>query len=229
MIINGWQKVSLLDYPEKIVTTIFTPLCNFRCPFCHNSDLVFGQTDIEYSEDDILNYIDMRKNILDGICISGGEPTLQKDLIDFIKKLKSLNILIKLDTNGYKPDVLEELLNNKLLDYVAMDIKNSKNKYFKTCDIKNNNINKIEKSIKLLMNSNIDYEFRTTIIKEFHDKEDIHKIGNWIKGCKNYYMQQYVPSETEIKGGFTPYTRENLYNFKNILNEYIDNVTIRGL
>ena len=198
MLIAGLNKTTLLDYPGHVAATIFTGACNFRCPFCHNAGLVLTPSSAEmYSEEDVFSFLKKRRNVLQGVCITGGEPTLQVDLPDFILKVKELGYSVKLDTNGYKPEVLEDLLQAGLLDYVAMDIKNSPSKYELTAGV-GLEFQKIQKSVELLKSSKINYEFRTTVIKEFHTLEDLCEIGKWIKGCPKYYLQQFVESDNLI-------------------------------
>lgn len=226
----GIQKLSLLDYPSKMATTLFTGGCNFKCPFCHNRDLVFlDENENEIAIDDIFAFLNARKNILDGVCISGGEPLLQKDLKKFIIEIKKMGLLVKLDTNGSQYDKLKELIDENLLDYVAMDIKNAKDKYALTIDIDGFDLSSVEKSVELLKENRVDYEFRTTIVKEFHTISDIYKIGEWLKGTKNYYLQSYVDNENVIKKGLHAHDRSTLETFKNILTDYIEHVELRGI
>ena len=230
MQIHGFAKTTLLDYPKHVASTIFTGECNFRCPFCHNGDLVLNPSSLpEISESQILSFLERRKNILDGVCITGGEPTLQKDLPDFIKKIKDLGLLVKLDTNGYRPDVLEHLISENLLDYVAMDIKNSPEKYAMTCGVVNFDLNRISSSINLLINGPIPFEFRTTVANPLHDEKDFEAIGSWVKGATAYYIQSYKESEYVISKEFSPYTIDTLNHFKNILLQYVHVVELRGV
>ena len=230
MQIHGFAKTTLLDYPKHVASTIFTGECNFRCPFCHNGDLVLNPSSLpEISESQILSFLERRKNILDGVCITGGEPTLQKDLPDFIKKIKDLGLLVKLDTNGYRPDVLEHLISENLLDYVAMDIKNSPEKYAMTCGVVNFDLNRISSSINLLINGPIPFEFRTTVANPLHDEKDFEAIGSWVKGATAYYIQSYKESEYVISKEFSPYTIDTLNHFKNIILQYVPVVELRGV
>ena len=229
--IGGFQKLSLVDYPNKVASTIFTSGCNFKCPYCHNKDLVFVPSNIKYYDiDEVRKHLIKRKNILKGIVISGGEPLLHEGLLDFITIIKNIGFDIKLDTNGYYPEHLKELLDTNMIDYVAMDIKNTKDKYPMTVGLapENLDINKIEQSINIIMNSNIDYEFRTTIINEFHTREDMVEIAQWIKGAKSYYLQPYRESENVINPCYTTPSEEYMEELKNIAITYIDNTYIRG-
>ena len=229
MIIGGFQKFSLIDYPGKICSIIFTQGCNFRCPYCHNPELV----DPKYflapiPEDEVFSFLKTRQGKLDAVEITGGEPTLQKDLINFIQKIKKMDYLVKLDSNGSNPDVLEKIIKMKIVDYLAMDIKGPLEKYQL---ISNSKVSpaKIKKSIKLIMDSGIDYEFRTTIVKSQINREDIIKIGKLIKGAKLYALQKFIPSKTLDKKFLhkTTYNDEEFKDFKNILIKYIAKCIVR--
>ena len=225
----GLQKTTLLDYPGKLASTLFTGGCNFCCPFCHNSDLVYLREGIkEIGSSEILDFLAGRKNILDGICISGGEPLLQEGLIPFIKEVKKLGLLVKLDTNGFLYNKLKELIDLKLVDYVAMDIKNAPKKYALTAGLKEIDLEPILKSVELLKSNVVDYEFRTTIVKEFHDETDIKEIGLWLKGAKRYYLQNFRNNEHVINKNLTSHDISTLKHFKEILEKDILHVEIRG-
>lgn len=199
MQIHGFQKLTLLDYPEHIAATVFTGGCNFRCPFCHNGDLVMnpaGQPKI--SEEEIFATLRKRRGILQGICITGGEPTLQKDLKEFIVKVKELGYSVKLDTNGYCPKVLQELLEDCVLDYVAMDVKASLPNYPKVAGCPGLDVGKIRESIEILKGSRIPYEFRTTVVKGLHTVEEFEEIGKMLAGARAYFLQGYQESERVI-------------------------------
>lgn len=215
MLIAGLNKTTLLDYPGRVAATVFVGGCNFRCPFCHNGGLVLEPLSQEaYSEEEILSFLKKRKNVLGGVCITGGEPTLHADLLDFIDKVRALGYQVKLDTNGYAPHVLEQLLEKQMVDYVAMDIKNSPEKYAMTVGMCDGNsefcMDKVEQSVELLKKSGIDYEFRTTVVKELHTGEDLVKIAEWIKGCPRYFLQQYQDNENVIKRGFHGYSKDEM-------------------
>lgn len=210
MNIKGIQKTTLLDFPEKLACTIFTGGCNFRCPFCHNASLVLKAGEVEeISEEEFFSYLTKRKGVLDGVCITGGEPLLNPNLSDFIKKIRSLGLLVKLDTNGSFPDKLEALLDEGLLDYVAMDIKNSKSKYALTAGLKDYP-EEIEKSIDIIIKKAPDYEFRTTVVRELHDIQDIVEIASRIKNAKKYFLQSYVDSGDIIETGLSPYSAQEM-------------------
>lgn len=209
MIISGLQKLTLLDYPEKTACTIFTYGCNFRCPFCHNAMLVTEKMTDIISEDEIFSFLKKRRGILDGVCITGGEPTNQRDLIPFMKKVKDMEYLIKLDTNGYNPDVLSEILSLKLCDYVAMDIKNTPEKYSLTAgtDI---DTGKILRSVELIKKNAPDFEFRTTVVKEFHSEDDIKDICNIIEKGSKFFLQQFKDTGNLIKSGLSSWETKRM-------------------
>lgn len=229
MLISGLQKLTLLDFPNHVACTIFLKGCNFRCPFCQNKDLVFPEAKTTYyTEEEILDFIEKRKNVLDGVCFTGGEPTLHKDLADFMKKVKMLGLKVKLDTNGYNPDALIDLVNNKLVDYVAMDIKNSFQKYDLTTGIKFVDTSKIQKSIDFLKRGIIPYEFRTTVVKEYHNVSDFIDIAKTLQGASKYYLQKFEDSDTCISRGLHAPTEEEMKNYLNILKTLGINAFIRG-
>lgn len=227
MNIAGVQKVTLLDYPGKVACEIFTQGCNFECPFCQNSSLIPITNTGEFSEEEIFEYLVLRKKILDGVVITGGEPTVQKDLKGFIKKIKDLGLLVKLDTNGGNPKVLQELIDEDLVDYVAMDIKNIFNKYNITSG-KKINLDNIKKSIEILKASKIDYEFRTTIIKEMHSLDDIISICKLVGNAK-YYLQNFEDSENVLNHSLHGFSREELLFIDKYLKDLFPNVEIRAL
>lgn len=207
MLIVGLNKTTLLDYPGRVAATVFMGGCNFRCPFCYNRELVLEPTaGTSYSQEEVLAFLKKRKNILKGVCITGGEPTLQADLPDFIGKIRRLGYSVKLDTNGYKPEVLRRLLDKGYLDYVAMDIKNCPEKYAVTTGMNEEgnrfDLGKIRESVSMLMDGDVDSEFRTTVVKELHTVEDMVKIGEWIKGCSKYYLQRFTDSGSTICEGY---------------------------
>lgn len=226
MLISGFDKVTLLNYPGLVACTIFTKGCNLKCPFCHNSSLISGNDDTYIDEDEIFKYLNKRKNIIEGVCISGGEPLLQKDIKEFIRKIKSLGLKVKLDTNGTNPDLILSLINDNLLDYIAMDIKNIKSKYELTSGAKVK-IDNILKSINIIENSGIDYEFRTTIIKEFHTLSDIDYISKKLDKKSKYYIQNFVKSDAVLDKNLHSFTSDELKEMKQILNN--KNIIFRDL
>ena len=240
MKIYGLIKTTLLDYPCKVASTIFLGGCNMRCLFCHNMNLVTGFEKIEpISVDDVIDHLNSRKGVIDGVCITGGEPTLQPDLIDLIKEIKDMGFLIKLDSNGSQSHVLEELLGKNLLDYIAIDIKSSFNKYPLICGFDSSGydptyvksiINNVKNTISMLINQDsVPYEFRTTVIREYHDQDEFNLIGDMLKGAQAYYLQSFVSSEYVPVKGLHAYTKEELQHFADQLSLTIKTVGIRGL
>lgn len=230
MVFHGFQKMTMLDFPGLVACTVFTAGCNFRCPFCHNSPLVTDITDDEiHTEDEILEYLHKRKGILDGICISGGEPLMHDGLFDFLKKVRETGLKIKLDTNGSYPDKLREIVSAGLVDYVAMDIKNCPSKYPVTAGSNETAFENVRKSVTYLLNGNIPYEFRTTVVKEFHTLSDMWELGRFIEGAEKYYIQQFIDSERNISQGLTPFAREELENVLESVRQYVKFAEIRGV
>lgn len=229
MKISGLQKLTLLDFPDVVSCIVFTKGCNLRCPFCHNSSLVVdSKLTPEIDEEEVFSYLNKRKNILDGVVISGGEPLLQKDIKDFIVRIKTLGYKVKLDTNGVNSKLLSELIDEKLVDYVAMDIKNTFNKYDMTTGKSNSKIDNIKESIRILKKEKVPYEFRTTIVKDFHNIEDIKKILKYINGSK-YFIQNFVDNENTIKKGLIGFTKDELININDELKKDFTNFKIREL
>ena len=227
--IFGLQKLTLLDYPGKLASILFTGGCNLRCPFCHNKSLVFLDEDAsELDGEDIMELLKKRKGIIDGVVISGGEPLIQEGLENYLRQIKNIGLKVKLDTNGILCEKLEKLIREHLVDYVAMDVKNSAEKYALTAGVQSVDLGAIERSIELLKTSDIDYEFRTTIIDELHEVEDIDKIAQKLKGAKHYYLQKYRESEGVIKKGFRTPSDEKLRAMLEVAQKYVKNAEIRG-
>ena len=223
----GIDKFSLLDFEDKVSCVLFCKPCNFRCPFCHNGTTVLeANTYIPF--DDILDYLESRKGLIDAVVVSGGEPTLMPDLKEKIIKLKELGFLVKLDTNGTNPEVIKDLYENKLIDYVAMDIKNSEDRYPLTTGCKCVDMDKIKQSIDYLMNSGIDYEFRTTLIDEFHNMKSIKDMAKLIKGTKKLYFQKFVERDSCIQKGLHEVSKEEAVVFQKAISKDIKNVYLRG-
>ena len=229
MLIKGLQKLTLLDYPGKMACTVFTAGCNFRCPFCHNASLVTNIDEERISEEDFFSFLQKRQGIIEGVCVTGGEPTLQPDLKEFLKKIKDLGYSVKLDTNGYRPEVLKDVVNSGLVDYVAMDIKNSQAKYASTCGLDNLDIAKINESVEFLMSGVVDYEFRTTVVKELHTEDDIQDIVSWIKGAKKYFLQGFIGSGDLICTGYSGYDKTDLQKLLNIAKNDLSVTELRGI
>lgn len=230
MAIHGLNKTTLLDYPGKVAATIFLGNCNFRCPFCHNSGLVLSADDQPViPTEQALSFLKKRKGILDGVCITGGEPTIDKELISLIYEIHDMGYPVKLDTNGSHPWILKKLVQNHLIDMVAMDIKTAQESYDKVSGIPGLNLKPILESVDFLMTGAIPYEFRTTVVRELHGENDFRSIGQWIAGCDAYYLQSYKDSPEVIRPGFTSYSLQELENFRRILSETIPLVEIRGV
>lgn len=231
MQIHGLQKLTLLDYPGHMSATVFTGGCNFRCPYCHNSELVLHPDTVPtIPEEEVFTFLKMRAKMLEAVCITGGEPTLQKDLPEFIAKVRELGYRIKLDTNGSLPTVLEKLLASGNIDYVAMDIKNCRERYAETIGVTGFPVEAAEASVKLLMSGKVPYEFRTTVMSELHDRESMARIGEWIAGARHYYLQPYRESDNVMqKGVFHAPERDELIAWKELLSKSIPKVDLRGI
>ena len=224
----GIEKLSLVDYDGKISCILFTEHCNFRCPFCHNSALVLGKNNFAIPFEDILSYLKKRKGVLDGVVISGGEPTLMPDLKEKIKAIKDLGYAIKLDSNGTHPETIKDLYESGLIDYVAMDIKNSPDGYPEIVGTVHVDMDKIKESIHYLKTSGIDYEFRTTLVSEFHDEERIEEMGKMIEGAKCLFLQKFISSEHCIETNLNPVDENTANKYKEILSKYVKKVSLRG-
>lgn len=227
--ISGIQKLTLLDYPEHTACTLFVPYCNFRCPFCHNSELLSGDAEF-YDENEIFAFLKKRKGVLEGVCITGGEPTIYTDLDRFIRDIRALGYRIKLDTNGYMPDRLGALVNEGLLDYIAMDIKNSPERYAETAGlpIDSFDISPIVQSIDIIKNSGVKYEFRTTVVTELFDENSIAGAAKMIVGAERYFLQSFVMRDTVPSKLLTPPQRIVMSRYLDIVKEYVPSARIRG-
>lgn len=232
LLIKGIQKTSLIDYPGKVAATIFVGMCSFRCPFCYNKDLVVGYDGLpSIKEKEVIDYIESKRKWFDGVCISGGEPTMHKELPSFIKKIKERGFLVKLDTNGSNPEMLNELINDKLVDYVAMDIKAPLERYDEVVRVKANKKD-IQSSVDILKQGRVDYEFRTTAVPGLFSKEDAEKIGQWLKGSKRFFIQQFRPDKKTIDSAYSskkPFEEDMLKEIRVILKKYISRVEIRSV
>lgn len=235
MLILGLNKTTLLDNPAHVAATLFTGGCNFRCPYCHNKDIVqMTKSLIPLSEPELFSFLEKRRGILTGVCITGGEPTLHSDLPDLIRRIKALGYLVKLDTNGTNPDMLKLLIHANLIDYCAMDIKNAPEKYCITVGAASNSsffdLSSINTSIQfLIQQKTIPYEFRTTIVQELHMETDLHAICQWIAGAQAYFLQSYQDSENVLWKGFHAYSAETLQSYVTLCRQYIPNTTLRGV
>ena len=230
MIISGFQKLTLLDFPEKTACTVFTAGCNFRCPFCHNASLVVDiPREAEISEQEFFTFLEKRVGVLDGVCITGGEPLLQPDIETFIRKIKDLGYAVKLDTNGSFPDKLRALVEQELVDYVAMDIKNAPAVYAATAGMEMLDLTGIEKSVSYLKEGHVPYEFRTTVVKNYHFKESFEEIGKWIQGAKKYYLQNFVDSGDLIGKKVRGCSEAEMKEFLKTVQKYVPEAKLRGL
>ncbi len=234
MKITGVQKMTLLDYPGRIACTVFLQGCNFRCPFCHNSDLLGPEQETVISVEDLLSFLKKRKGMLDGVCITGGEPTLQPDLPELLCAIKDLGYSVKLDTNGSNPAMLKAVVQQGLVDYVAMDIKNSFAKYAQTAGLPNIALKKIEESIQFLVEDPVDYEFRTTVVRELHTEEDIRCMAWWLltlgsgKKVKRFFLQSYVDRDSVLWPGYSAPEAEQLARYLELVREAAQEAHIRG-
>jgi len=230
MQIHGFNKTTLLDYPEHVAATVFTGGCNFRCPFCHNGNLVLHPEEQPViPKEEIMAFLKKRQGILEGVCITGGEPTLQRDLPEFIREVKDMGYLVKLDTNGSSPHVLWKLLQEGMVDYVAMDVKASKENYGYAAGVAHLDLSHIEESISILKNSHIDYEFRTTMVKGIHSIEEFEYISRWLSGSRAYFLQQYRENENVLRKGFEDFSKEEMEQAAALAGKYIDRVELRGV
>lgn len=230
MKIMGLQKSTLLDYPGKVACTVFTGGCNFLCPFCHNGELIaLPAEERGLPREELEAFLKKRKGILDGVCISGGEPLIHQELPDLLREIKDLGYLVKLDTNGSFPDRLRKLAGEGLLDYVAMDIKNSKRKYALTTGLEAFSIEPVEESVRFLMEGDLPFEFRTTVVRQLHTKEDMLEIGDWIGGKEPYFLQAFEPSANVPDSGLTAYDKEEMQELADVLQGKLPNVELRGL
>lgn len=227
MLLKGLNKLTLQDFPDRVACILFTGGCDFRCPFCQNAALVTEFDDGYVDTEEFFSYLNSRKGMLDGVVLTGGEPLLQPDVVDFIKRIKGAGYAVKLDTNGYHPDKLERLYSEKLLDYVAMDIKNSSEKYALTAGLNAVDMSRVAAGKDLIMNSGVDYEFRTTVVKEFHEAEDFEGIGQFIRGAERYFLQRFRDEGGNIAEGLHAPGTDELSHYAEIMKKYVKNVLIR--
>lgn len=230
MVIKGFQKLTLLDYPGKMACTVFTSGCNMRCPFCHNSRLVVDpSSEDEFTVDEILSYLKKRQGILDGVALTGGEPLLHKDIDMFMEQVRTLGFSVKLDTNGTFPDRLKDLVGRGLIDYVAMDIKNTPELYPETVGVGGFDITNIKESISFLLEGNVDYEFRTTVVRELHSVFSMEGIGKMIEGAKRHYIQAFVDSGELIGFDLNPVPKDEMIEMQKIMSKHVGLCEIRGI
>ena len=229
MNIQGLQKMTLLDYPGKVACTVFLAGCDFRCPFCHNSDLLTTDAPAIMDEQEFLSFLQKRQGLLDGVAFTGGEPLLRRELPELMARIRELGFAVKLDTNGNHPDALKKVLDAGLVDYVAMDVKNSPERYAETIGLPSFDTAKVSESIKMLMCAAPDYEFRTTVVDELHDEMSFTQIGEWIRGAKRYFLQAFTDRETVLRSGLHAPTREKLEAYAAVVSPYVSAVSLRGV
>lgn len=235
MVIAGLQKMTLLDYPGKVACTVFLQGCNFRCPFCHNSDLLENDGHAMIDRAELMTFLNKRRGLLDAVCITGGEPTLQPDLAELIAEIKALGFLVKLDTNGSRPDVLKRLVAGGLVDYVAMDIKNCPERYAETVGLPQIRLQPIEESIAFLLNGSLEYEFRTTVTEELHDEAAMRAMGEWLQKLApdavppRFFLQPYADRDSVLVAGLHTPEKAKLAAFAAVLEPFVTSVAIRGL
>lgn len=232
--ICGLQKMTLLDFPGKIACTVFLGGCNFRCPFCHNSELFMGKPEKLMEDEEFFAFLKSRRGLLDGVCVSGGEPTLYKTLPDFLAKIKEMGFLVKLDTNGYRPEVLKALVQQGLVDYVAMDVKNSPAMYAQAVGLEKMELSSIEESLRFLIGGELPYELRTTLVRQLHDAASIQDMGAWLAALvpgrkpKKLFLQSFVDRDTVLFAGLSAPEQEATAGFAKILAPFAEEVTIRN-
>ena len=229
MKIAGLQKLTLLDFPGRTACTVFAPGCNLRCPFCHNGELVTGHGGEEISEESFFSFLEKRKGLLDGVAVTGGEPMLRPDVTDFLRRIKGMGYAVKLDTNGFFPEKLKTVLEEGLADYVAMDVKNSLDKYAATAGIPGLDLSPVTESIRMIMDSGKEYEFRTTAVREFHAPEDFEEIGRLIAGAEKYFIQGFIDSGGLICPGLSPLSREEMEECLERVRKYVPAAQLRGV
>lgn len=228
MIFGGFEKCTLVDYPGKVACMVYTIGCNFRCPYCHNPELVDETVEITYSEEKILDFLDTRRGLLDGVVITGGEPTMHEELPEFMRCVKEKGFLVKLDTNGTNPKMLQQIIDEGLVGYIAMDMKSPLETYSQTV-ARPVDVEAIRESIRILLASSVEYEFRTTIVKSLLSQEDLKRIGESIRGAKRYYLQKFVPTKI-LNPQFrrkVSYADEEFEQFREMMHEYVDTCEIR--
>ena len=229
MNINGLQKLTLLDYPGHVAATVFLAGCNMRCPWCHNSELIDGTAEAVMDDGKLLKFLEGRKGILDGVCFTGGEPLLRPELPELMRKIKDMGYLVKLDPNGYLPDRLKKLLDENVLDYVAMDIKNSPERYAETAGLSHIDMEKIRLSISHILGHDTDYEFRTTVMEPLHDDASFEGIGRLIEGADKYFLQMFADRDTVVYSGFSAPEKDDVLRYADIMRRYVKEVGIRGI
>ena len=229
MDIQGLQKMTLLDYPGRVACTVFLGGCDLRCPFCHNGGLVLGPMPAELDDQGLLAFLKKRQGLLDGVCVTGGEPLLRPDLPELLARIKELGYPVKLDTNGSHPERLRSLVRQGLVDYVAMDIKNSPERYGETVGVPALDLTPFQESVAFLLQGDVDYEFRTTVVREFHDSDSFQAIGPWLSGARRYFLQCFVDRDTVLQEGLHPWDADSLRAFADLVRPYVHQVELRGV
>ena len=232
--IAGLQKMTLLDYPGKVACTVFLQGCNFRCPFCHNSDLLPRAGEPFMTKGAFLAFLRKRRGLLDAVCVSGGEPTLQPELKTLLREIKALGFLVKLDTNGSRPEVLKDLVAENLVDYVAMDVKNGPEAYGRTVGLPGLKLEPVEESLRFLLAGNVDYELRTTVVAQLHDDESVLRMGRWLEGlvpgkkAAKLFLQYFVDRESVLDTGLNAHGEKTMEKFVEILTPFVEKIALRG-
>lgn len=229
MKIHGLQKMTLLDFPGLVACTVFLGGCDLRCPFCHNAEILDMNAPAVMDDKEFLEFLETRRGKLDGVAVTGGEPTLRSDLPELLSEIKRLGFKVKLDTTGNHPDMLKRIVGEGLVDYVAMDVKNSKERYAETVGLTGFDISRVDESISFLLKGDVEYEFRTTVIKQFHDKDSFIGIAEWIKGAEKYYLQGFVDRDTVPFAGLEARTEEEMKEYAEIVKPYVKSVELRGM
>lgn len=233
--ISGLQKMTLLDYPGKVACTVFLQGCNFRCPFCHNSGLLSAPAQPQISQQALLDFLNTRKGLLDGVCITGGEPTLSAELPSLLRAIQDMGFAVKLDTNGSRPDILKALVEENLVDYVAMDVKNSPSAYGKTIGLDTPDLTKLEESLRFLLSRAVDYELRTTVVAQLHNRDSVAEMGNWLhclsggNKVKRLYLQNFVDRDSVLQSGLSAPNLEDLKEYALILCPICEEIGLRGV
>lgn len=229
MRLGGLQKLTLLDFPGHVACTVFTPGCNFRCPFCHNTPLVTGTDDPDYPIEDFFRFLKTRQGILDGVAITGGEPLLRRELPELLRAIRDLGYPIKLDTNGSHPERLRQIVEEGLADYVAMDVKNRPERYAETAGLSQICLDGVRESVEFLLHGSVDYEFRTTLVDELHEVEDVRCVAQWISGAKRYFLQPFADRDTVAFEGFHAPSEEKLRRCLEAARIFVPAAQIRGV
>ncbi len=229
MNIHGLQKMTLLDFPGRVACTVFLGGCDLNCPFCHNAELIDGTAKPVMDETELLSFLEKRKGLLDGVAFTGGEPTLREDLSDLLRRIKAMGYPVKLDTNGMHPDRLKALIDEGLVDYVAMDVKNSPEKYAHTCGLASMDLTPVKTSVELLKTGAVDYEFRTTVVDELHTLKDFEAIAAWIAGAKRYFLQAFTDRDTVVYENFHAPTKECMETYAAAVRKTVQEVALRGI